>query len=187
MSTGHARRCAAAILLAGLAGMAGWTATAAGSSAGVSPQGARPASQAAARIVASNAGFATSSCGYETSSFIAESVAILAAFGTLGGKNGFVLLRKAWDALPSAKKKAVKQAILNGKPPSLGASAPASPPRTVVESVRILSRSGSTATVAVTTHLVEAASNSATDTYLVSLIRGHRYVSALTNTRANVG
>ena len=224
MSTWHVRGCAVAVLLAGLAGMADWTGTAAGSSAGISPERARPASgvapspcgravltiflgvidggatyfqhhrppgvpmppgqgakspQAAARIVASNTGFARSSCGYETSSFIAESVAILAAFSSAGGKNGFVLLRRAWDSLTPAKKKVVEQAILDGKPPALGSSATASPPRTVVDSTRLLSRSASTAKVAVTTHLVEAARNRATDTYLVSLIRGHWYVSAL--------
>ncbi len=232
MTMGRARLRALAILLVSLAGMAGWTATATGSSPGASPKGPRPASraapspcgravltiflsvindgvtfvehhrppgvplppgqgarspQAAARVVASNAGFAPSSCGYETSSYATESIAFLAAFGSLGGKNGFVLLRKAWDALPPAKKKAVEQAILDGKPPTLGTSSPASPPRTVVDAVRLLSRSASTAKVAVTTHLVEAVSNSATDTYLVSLIRGRWYVSALGNVGFNLG
>ncbi len=232
LTTGRARHGAVAILLVSLAGMAGWTATATGSTAGVSLRGARPANraapspcgravltifldvidegatfverqrppgvplppgegarspQAAARAVASNAGFAPSSCGYETSSFVTESVAIFAAFGSLGGKNGFALLRDAWDALPPAKKKAVEQAILDGKPPTLGTSSPASPPRTVVEAVRLVSRSGSAAKVAVTTHFVEAVSNSATETYLVSLIRRRWYVSALGDVGASLG
>ena len=232
MSTGYARGRAAAVLLAGLAGVAGWTAPATGSSAGTSPAGGRPANratpspcgravltiflgvvnggaaylqherppgvplppgqgatspQAAARAVASNAGFAPSSCGFETSSYIAESIAILAAFGSLGGKNGFVQLRRDWDALPAAKRKAVEQAILDGKPPILGATSPVSPPRTVVDSVRVLSRSKSTAKVAVTTHVVEANSNSSTNTYVVSSIRGRWFVSALSGTLANVG
>ena len=232
MTMGRAGHHAGAILLLGLAAMAGWTATATGSSAGASPQGARPADraapspcgravltvflgvinegatfvehhrppgvplppgqgarspQAAARVVASSAAFAPSSCGYETSSYATESITILVAFASLGGKDGFVLLRKAWDALPPAKKRAVEQAILDGEPPTLGASSPARPPRTVVDAVHLLSRSGSTAKVAVTTHLVEAVSNSATDTYLVSLIRGRWYVSALGNLGANLG
>ena len=53
--------------------------------------------------------------------------------------------------------------------------------------VPLLSQSGSTAKVAVTTHFVEAVSNSATDTYLVSLIRRRWYVSALGNVGANLG
>ena len=232
MTTGPARRRAAATLLAGMAGMAGWTATAAGARAGDSSHGSRPATraaatpcgkavltiflgvidegatfvehhrppgvplppgqgasspQAAARVVASGTGFARSSCGEETSSFIAQSVAILAALGSLGGKNGFVALRKAWDALPPAKRKAVEQAILDGEPPALGGSSSGSPPRTVVDSVRVVSRSASTAKVAVTTHVVEAASNSATNTYLVSLVRGRWYVSALANIGASLG
>ena len=143
-------------------------------------QGAK-SPQAAARIVASNAGFAPRSCGYETSSFIAESVAILAAFAFLGSKNGFAELHKAWDALSPAKKKSVEQALLDGKPPTLGASFPGGAPRTVVDSVRVMSRSRSSAKVDVTTHIVEAASNTSTDTYLVSMIRHRWYVSALAN------
>ncbi len=232
MSTGHARRCAAATLLAGITGIAGWTATSGASSAAGSSQDARPAGRAApspcgravltiflgiidegatyfrhdmppgvplppgegatspqgaARVVASSSGFASSSCGYETSSFVAESVAIIAAFGSIGGQNGFVLLRKSWDALPPAKRRAVEQAILDGKPPGLGASSGASPPKTVVDSVRVLSRSGRTAKVVVTIHVVEAASNRSTDTYLVSLIRGHWYVSGFDDTSSSLG
>ena len=137
--------------------------------------------QAAARIVASSTGFAPSSCGYETSSFIAQSVAILAAFGALGGKNGFAQLHKAWDALPAAKKRAVEQAILDGKPPTLSGSSHGGFPKTVVDSVRVVSRSEKSAKVEVITHMVEAASNSSTDAYLVSMIRHRWYVSALAN------
>ncbi len=225
MGKGRARRWAVATLLV-MAGTAGPTVDAAGSSAGSSSESAlgvshatpspcgravltifldvinkgatyfeheRPpgvplppgegakSPQAAVRIVASNFGFAPSSCGYETSSFIAQSVAILAAFGSLGGKNGFAQLHKAWDALPAAKKKAVEQAILDGKPPALSGSSQGALPKTVVVSVHVVSRSGTTAKVAVVTHIVEAASNSSTNTYLVSMIRHRWYVSAFVN------
>lgn len=150
--------------------------------------------QVAARVVALSTGFGRSSCEAATSSFFASDLEVLAGFAALGGKNGFTGLQKMWDALPPAKKKAIEQLILDGKLLTRSSQTVKS---VHVLSVRVLSRSRDAAKVAVATRIVEAVTGSGagsggpttvsgtfTYTYLVSLIHGHWYVSALTNLAA---
>lgn len=157
----------------------------------LSPAEGAESPQAAARLVALTTGFGRSSCEDVTSSFFASDLEVLAGFAALGGKNGFAGLEKMWDALPPAKKKAIEQQILDGEPPTSSSQTVKS---VHVLSVRLLSRSRDAAKVAVTTRIVEAVTGSGagsggpttvsgtfTYTYLVSLLHGHWYVSALTN------
>jgi hypothetical protein len=143
--------------------------------------------QGAARTVAVSSQLQRSLCTSVTSSYVASGFELIFGIAALGGHGGIKSFQKLWAALPPARKKAVEQAILEGK--SLSSSSQHI--RSVqVLSARVLSRSRSSAKVAITLRVVEgvtgtggptSVAGTATSTYLVSRIAGRWYVSALTN------